>query len=121
MVSELLYAGKQLSEIAGYSTNQIQNVLGLDRDESGRLMRRPEGTPRWVKTDSKGMRVVPTSAAVPSMEVAIRLIAKRTGRDPDKAWQLFLTNNPKLRRNERRSSVRPGLRPRYQQGKGGTR
>jgi hypothetical protein len=95
MVSELLYADKPYSEIAGYDSTMLRWVIARPRDKYGRLKRRGN-LPPWVEVDDKGMRVVTRPVAFQTM---FRQVAKSKGLELeqiDKEWKEYQAANPKL-------------------------
>ena len=96
-MSECLYAGKTLVEVAGYTDWQLSYVLCRRRDKAGRLDRSPrEELPPWVEVDDDGMRVIRNP--VP-LGVAFKQVQRRRGRTDEQAvaaWQRWLDDNPKF-------------------------
>lgn len=67
-VSELLYSGKTIEEVAGYDDLQMGEVIWRRRDRSGVLMTEDdEELPPWVHVDSEGQRIVPRPKSFTSM------------------------------------------------------
>jgi hypothetical protein len=94
-VSQLLYAGKLRREVAGYSSRFIRDVLGLERDSAGQLIRRNNGLPPWVKVDSRGQRIIPQGKVV-ELEIALKQAWKQQGKNYDELWDAFLKQNPRF-------------------------
>lgn len=95
LLSELLYAGKTLSEIAGYDDVQMNWVVCRQRDDRGRLQRGNEQLPPGVHVDDDGMRVVKSPS---SYAAAFAKASSEVGVAPDLAkqrWQEFLEANPR--------------------------
>lgn len=94
MVSELLYAGRRLKDIAGYDSRQLRWVEFRPRDGRGNL--RTDDLPPWVHVDNDGMRVVenPTSFAA-----CFRMAQEwrgADGRQAAAAWDEYMRANPGL-------------------------
>jgi len=96
LVSELLYAGKSLAEIAGYDDVQLSRVVFRRRDRYGRLLRQAEELPPGVCVDEDGMRVVTNPVPYAVMYRQVRQ-GQGLGRNQAEAdWLRFLALNPKL-------------------------
>lgn len=94
-MSELLYAGKTLREVAGYDDAFMRHVLLRPRDKHGRLVRRGD-LPPGVEVDEDGMRTVTRAT---DLETLYRRILRRRGVSPEAAearWQEWLKDNPKF-------------------------
>ena len=98
MVSELLYAGKTLDQIAGWSTLFMNRVLLLARDQSGRLIPPNEMLPDGVEVDARGMRVVPPDQRRPFTQTYRRVKEAQglSGEESQKYWDRYLNQNPQL-------------------------
>jgi hypothetical protein len=97
-VSELLYAGKTLSEIAGYDNYQLKWVLFRSRDKYGRLIRVDSDLPPWVHVDERGMRVVKNPVGFGKM---YRRLKARQGLSREKVaerWAEYVKAHPRLGR-----------------------
>lgn len=97
-MSELLYAGKSLAEVAGYDLRQLRLVICRPRDANGRLVRGGERLPPWVEVDAEGQRVV--SNPVPFQE-AFYQVQARAGRNRAQAadaWLDWRLRNPRFGR-----------------------
>jgi len=96
IVSELLYAGKSLKEVAGYDDRQTYRVVFRRRDRFGRLVRTNDELPPGVDVDEDGMRVVRRPVSYQTM---FRQLRREQGYDDpsiDQNWNEFLAANPKF-------------------------
>lgn len=96
-MSDLLYAGKTLSEVAGYTQWQRMGVIYLRRNKYGRLIRRNDDLPPEIGVDENGMRIL-TGKPI-SMETAFRRVNRKRGlskQQIDAAWQKYKDDNPKM-------------------------
>jgi len=92
----MVYAGKPLSEIAGYDSWQLKYLIFRKRDKRGRLIRKSPKLPSWVEIDSRGQRVI--SNEIP-FSVAVKRAHRQIGTDDktiEKMWGSFLAENPKF-------------------------
>ena len=110
IVSELLYGGKSMLEIAGYTPYVLRDVLGLRRDDGGRLVR-GSGLPPWVKVDAQGHRVIagkPMTYA--AMYAQVRKNRGATDEEVAAQWQHYVLDNPsaQLAGQFQRFGGRPG-------------
>lgn len=94
LVSELLYAGKTLQEIAGYDNYQLLWVLFRKRDKYGRLIRVDSELPPWVKVDANGMRVVGKRVSFGAMYKQVKRTQGLSKEEADKKWKDYLETNP---------------------------
>lgn len=98
VVSQLLYAGKTLQEIAGYDPYQLVWVVSRKRDKDGRLVRKSDELPPWVKVDERGMRI-PSSNAM-NFATMFEKVKEWQGLDKkqtQESWDKYLEDNPRLR------------------------
>ncbi len=96
IVSELMYAGKTLKEIARLTNYQMQQIIFRPRDKGGALRRKDPELPEWVETDSRGMRVVSNPKPYGEM---FRQVYENRGLDKDKiqeTWNSFKEKNPQF-------------------------
>lgn len=103
-----MYAGKTLSEIAGYTQWQRIGVIYLRRNKYGRLVRRDTLLPPEIGVDENGMRVI-TGKPI-SLEKAFKMANRERGlrkQQVDEAWEAYKEANPKMGKShpprERRS------------------
>ncbi len=100
MISELMYAGKSLREIAGYSDLQLRRIVFRERDKFGALVRVDDDLPEYVRNtmDENGHRVVKNPKP---FAIMFKQVAKRKGMD-DKTvaeqWESYVKDNPKLKK-----------------------
>lgn len=108
IVSELLYSGKTLAEIAGYTTVFIRKVLLLRRDKYGKLADPENELPPWVHVDANGMRTIPKEqrCSFTNAYKRAKTIQGLSKDDAQKAWEKYLDKEVQLadliRRTERR-------------------
>lgn len=98
MVSDLLYAGKTLEQIAGWSTAFMNRVLLLPRDSSGRLVPPSEQLPDGVEVNADGQRVIPHDQLRPFTQ-SFRRAKEMQGlsmHDAQAHWDDYLNRNPRL-------------------------
>ncbi len=95
-MSELLYAGKSLSEIAGYNDLQLAYVVCRRRDSMGRLQGVREDLPPGVDVDEDGMRVVRDPVAFSEMYWQVRRCQGLNEPLIERDWCRYLAENPKL-------------------------
>ncbi len=101
-MSELLYAGKTMVEIAGWDDCQMRWVVCRKRDKSGRLVRRDPSLPDWVETDERGMRVVTNPVPYSTMFRQVMRGRGLTDREAAVAWAAWRTENPQFGRGGER-------------------
>ena len=97
IVSELMYSGKPLSEIAGYDDVIIFRIIGRHRDQYGKLVR-DNGLPSGVEVDENGMRVIRNPMPFTAM---LRDVWESRGLERSEALgkvDEYLAENPKLGR-----------------------
>lgn len=108
-MSELLYAGKTLTEIAGY-TPWVRMALFAPRDKHGRLRREDKGLPEGVEVDDNGYRVVGEgSSKRTTMAQAIKRAWRRHGmtkQQVEEAWARYKEANPDMGRGGSREGRR---------------
>jgi hypothetical protein len=95
LVSELVYSGKTLADIAGYDNYQFLRVICRRRDRYGKLVRGEE-LPEWVEVDEDGMRTI--GNPVP-YEVMYKQVKTSSGMERDQAersWEQFLEEHPRF-------------------------
>ena len=98
LVSELLYAGKTLAEIADYDGVQMMLIVCRKRDKYGKLIR-GEQLPPGVEVDSEGMRVVSNPVSFEGMFRGLKLKQTRGNRElTEQLWEGYLEANPSLRK-----------------------
>lgn len=96
MISELVFAGKSLEEIAGYDPWQWRDVLTRARDSQGKIIR-GEKLPPWVHVDSDGMRVIRKPVAYETMFKSVRTkLAGMTPEEAERDWERWRAMNPKF-------------------------
>jgi len=96
-----MYAGKSLSEIAGYNDYQMMWVVCRKRDDRGRLVRHDDSLPPWVHVDGKGLRVVkgkPVRFSQMYQDV-YRNRGMTVGQAEEK-WEEYRQGHPRLRKRE---------------------
>ena len=96
IVSDLTYAGKPLSEIAGYDDLQLRWIIFRARDKHGRLIRKTKDLPDWVEVDEEGQRIISNPKPFEFMFRQVQLNRGKSREEADKDWQGFLAENPKL-------------------------
>jgi hypothetical protein len=94
-VSELLYNGATLEQIAGYDDEFIEQVLWRKRDSRGRLDR--YDLPEGCEVDDDGMRVISSPVAFGAMFREVKKFQGLDEDDAEKRWQEYLDENPRLR------------------------
>lgn len=111
-VSDLIYSGKTLEEIAGYTPTLRAHVLYLPRDHQGRLKRIDPDLPPWLKVDDDGMRI-PSGKRMSFKEMFFKRCRKqgKTKAEAEVAWKQYQDDNPKMGRGgpldkDKRSSNR---------------
>lgn len=100
LVSEMVNAGMQLSQIAGLDLVQMEHIIFRPRNKNGSL-KRDYGLPEGVHVDEDGMRVVKNAMDYSEAH-------RRAGGD-ERAWKEFVDNNPGWNTNHGRR--RPPVRP----------
>lgn len=98
LVSELLYAGKSLAEVAGYDTIQMVWVVCRKRDKWGRLVRNVDSLPPWVAVGEDGMRIVTSPMPFQSLYYRSKIYQGADPVEAHKSWQEYQLDNPKLGR-----------------------
>ncbi len=98
LVSELLYAGKTLAEVAGYDDVLLERVVCRKRDEYGRLVRHDSELPPWVEVDADGMRTISRPVPFARMFHAVKRYQGATVEHAEAAWKEYLKANPRLGR-----------------------
>ncbi len=101
IVSELLYAGKSLSEIAGYDALVLKWVVFRKRNKYGALVQAHDELPPGVEVDDDGMRIISNPVPFSAM---FRQVKKRQGLNKEQTeaqWQEWLLVNPQFERLRR--------------------
>lgn len=101
LVSQLLYGGKTLAEVAGYTTVQLQHVLFLKRDKWGNLVEPGEELPDGVEVDERGMRIPSKQSYRGGFTQTYRQIKKKQGlsdAEAQAAWEAYMAREPELAR-----------------------
>lgn len=93
----MLYAGKTLKEVAGYTTWQMVHVIGRERDKSGCLVRKSKNK-LPVDVDDDGMVVVKRPVGYGTMYRQVKLRQGMTPKQAGAAWEDFKRANPGLKR-----------------------
>jgi hypothetical protein len=96
LVSELLFNGKTLAEVAGYDVYIMRHVLNRRRDKYGRLVRKSEELPPWVEVDDDGMRVVTRPCSFASMYRKVKRWQGHSTESAEEHWKKYLRDNPRL-------------------------
>ena len=110
MISECLYGGKSLAEVAGYDPWQWRLVLCRARNSSGQLIRDDGGEklPPWVEVDERGQRVISKPV---SFSQAFMQVQKRRGKNKEQsaaAWAEWMKDNPGYGQRKSRRKGRRG-------------
>lgn len=96
IVSELMYAGKTVREIAGYDTVQMLGVIWRKRDKYGKLIRNND-LPEGVEVDEDGMRTISNPVPFRDMFIGVRRnIVGESDTSAEAAWERYCEDNPKL-------------------------
>lgn len=96
IVSELMYAGKSLEEIASYDPAQLLWVISRKRDRCGKLIRNRELLPPGVHVDENGMRIVKNPTPFNVMFKQVKTRQGLTREEVAAEWAEYRANNPKL-------------------------
>lgn len=92
IVSELMYGGKTLKEIARLTNYQMHWIVFRKRNsKTGALVRKSSNLPEWVEVDERGMRIV--SNPKPYREMFCQ-VQKSRGLPVQETWDEFLGKNP---------------------------
>ncbi len=101
-VSEMLYGGKTLDEIASYDDWQLANVVCRKRDKWGKLLGTatgPDGEelPPWVHVDEHGQRVVNNPTSFGKMFQSAKKAQGLKDWEATRAWHAYSDENPRAR------------------------
>jgi hypothetical protein len=97
MVSELLYVGRTIKEIASFTTTQTLDLVCRARDDQGRLIRAFDALPPGVKVDHRGMRVVEHRVPFTHTFRQVLLNQGVPEEEIEKRWQEFVAANPDMK------------------------
>jgi hypothetical protein len=104
IVSELLYNGKTLREVAGYDPYLMSQVLGRPRDKFGKLIGSSGDSdlPEGVAVDARGMRIIrnPIGTFRDAYKYAKR-IQGISEREAVSHWDRYTGAHPKVLLSER--------------------
>lgn len=97
-MSELLYAGKTIAEVAGYDDLQTMEVVFRKRDANGSLVR-GGGLPPGVNVDADGMRIIKNRQPLERVYKKLKKeFAGLTESQADEQWERFRAENPTMGR-----------------------
>lgn len=106
LVSQFLYAGKTLEQVARWDDRQMLGCIGLRRDKWGALVKHVEDLPPWVEVDDDGMRIISKPQSFGKM---FRQVKKFQGLNKEKAEQAWVAYASKMEESQAARRKQQGM------------
>lgn len=92
LVSQFLYAGKTLADVAGWDDRQMLRVVCLPRNSRGEIVTDDADLPQWVKdtTDEDGWRVVKNPKPFGAMFREVKRKQGKSEQEAESEWTAYV-------------------------------